>query len=201
MGLTFGNSLKQPSYGITGVDNKLYDLDALENLKNRASDGPLALEYQSELKTLMDKVYYEVSLLASSRALYEINLKMNQEYGFPNPLSAEYSALLGKYISENFGALYNKAYNLLVDEVVSETDADGMLLYLKERGFHLYVDDVKKYLFNETVSHPISFTDALEFISNSNNSVIKESGIFVKAGNALYEEVVESIPETVENEE
>jgi hypothetical protein len=201
MGLKLGNSLKQPSYGITGVDNKLYDLDALENLKNRASDGALALEYQSELKTLMDKVYYEVSLLASSRALYEINLKMNQEYGFPNPLSAEYSASLGKYISENFGTLYNKAYDLLVDEVVSETDADGMLLYLKERGFHLYADDVKKYLFNETVSHPISFTDALEFISNSNNSVIKESGIFVKTGNALYEEVVENIPETIENEE
>jgi hypothetical protein len=106
MGLTLGNSLKQPSYTITGVENKLYDLDQLSDLKNRVSDGPLALQYESELKKLVDKVYYEVSVLASSRALYEINLRINQEYEFPDPTSIEYLTLLNKYTNESFTALY-----------------------------------------------------------------------------------------------
>jgi hypothetical protein len=80
-----------------------------------------------------------------------------------------------------------------------------MLLYLKERGFHIYSDDIKKYLLGDRSVHTTDFSAALAFISNTNNSVVNQSGIFVKEGNALFAELfpeaMENVPDIPESEE
>jgi hypothetical protein len=163
----------------------------------RDADGAIALKYESILRELVDKMFYEISVLASSRALYQINLQMNMDHNFPDPRTPEYIARLSEYTSENFLEYYNEAFNILVEEIVENTDADGMLIYLKERGFHLLASDFEKYLFGDDVQK-VDFSDILKFISDVNNSVVNESGLFVKMGNDLFSDLVEQIPDSGE---
>jgi hypothetical protein len=136
-------------YDGTALENKLYDLDSIQENKDRSGTTGLSVQVEGELKTLLDKMYMEISVLASSRALYKINLIVNQEKNFPKVQTLAYVKCLNLLISRYLGQYYQDAFNLLVEELVSDTDKDGMLMYLKERGFYMTVNDFQKYLFEK----------------------------------------------------
>ena len=137
----------------------------------------------------------EISVLASSRALYKINLIVNQEKKFPKVQTLEYVKCLNLLISRYLGKYYQDAFDLLVEELVSDTDKDGMLMYLKERGFYMTVNDFQKYLFEKDaqLDKELDFSDLIDFVAEANTSIVYDSSLFVKEGNDLYTNLMKTV--------
>lgn len=165
MGIRLGNSVKPGNtYDIVADPDKLYDLDEISDVRSRATEGPIALEYNPVAIDLISKVYYKISTIASSRALFRVLLYMNKDYNFPNPKEELFATEFKNYFDRYFPESYKYEYERLVEEVSSDTDVDGMLKYLKEKGLYITQSDVERYLLNTAPKFTPEYDDIINAI-------------------------------------